>query len=183
MLAKFIPAPEPHKSSSAPQGALPDISSLQQETKDLKSQVNSSTKSKGRDKFIFKDRLINAEVINEFLEESGVAEWMHGLADLIKRAVDTGTWMTRLSPLPTRGSSSRQHIRPTPRNMSGTEKLCTGPPPLAQPMVSHHGTKSVPGVDRGPHPLRLPVHRPWMVHRRKRSFTGEANTSSLSATG
>ena len=28
-------------------------------------------------------------MIGEFLEEAGVAEWMHALADLIKRAVES----------------------------------------------------------------------------------------------
>ena len=37
----------------------------------------------------YKDRPITPEVIEEFLEEPGVAEWMHELAGLIKRAVES----------------------------------------------------------------------------------------------
>ena len=46
--------------------------------------------SKGKSKSVpYKDRPITPEVIEEFLEELGVAEWMHELAGLIKRAVES----------------------------------------------------------------------------------------------
>ena len=50
----------------------------------------------------YKDWPITPEVIEEFLEEPGVAEWMHELAGLIKRAVasdildDPGVSVTHL---------------------------------------------------------------------------------------
>ena len=89
--AKCVSLPKPTKTSSAPgQRALTDLSSLQQEIQNLKSQLKSSSKARGKHiEMQYKDRPITEEVIEEFLEELGVAKWMHGLADLIKKAVDS----------------------------------------------------------------------------------------------
>ena len=85
--AKFVPVAQTQKSSDAPQGASPDISSLHQEIRDLRAQLQKGSQSKGKSKSVpYKDRPITPEVIEEFLEEPGVAEWMHELAGLIKRA-------------------------------------------------------------------------------------------------
>ena len=71
-------------------GASQDISSLHQEIRDLKAQIKKGSQSNGKSKSVpYKDRPITPEVIEEFLEEPGVAEWMHELADLIKRAVES----------------------------------------------------------------------------------------------
>ena len=88
--AKFVPVAQTQKSSDAPQGASQDTSSLHQEIRDLRAQIKKGSQSKGKTKAVpCKDRPITPEVIEEFLKEPGVAEWMHELADLIKRALES----------------------------------------------------------------------------------------------
>ena len=88
-LATFVPHVEPQQSGSAPQqGALHDLSALQQEVRDLKDKLKKESRGKSKEKPLhYKDRPITPDVIAEFKEESGVAEWMHELADLINKEV------------------------------------------------------------------------------------------------
>ena len=88
--AKFVSAHEPAHTGGAPQGASQDLSSLQQGVRDLKARLKKDSKSGGKQKQVpYKDRPITPEVIEEFLEEAGIAEWMHALVGLIKRAVES----------------------------------------------------------------------------------------------
>ena len=52
--------------------------------------LKSSSRSRAKHKAIpYKDRRVPEDVIGEFLEEHGVAQWMHDLADLIKKVLES----------------------------------------------------------------------------------------------
>ena len=87
--ARFLQKADTTLPSSAPQGALLELSSLHQKIKDFRDEIKRGTKKSSKQKAVqYKDRPITVEVIEEFLDEFGVAEWMHELAGMIKKSVE-----------------------------------------------------------------------------------------------
>ena len=86
--SKFVPKPHTTPASSAlQQGALHELSALHQEIQELKAQVKGSKRNVKETSVPYKDRPLPDDVIDEFKEESGVTEWMHELAIMIKKSL------------------------------------------------------------------------------------------------
>ena len=90
----------PSMPSSAPEGVLPQLSSLHQEIKELRDQIKKGAKKSSKQKAVqYQDRLITVEVIDEFLDESRVADWMYELARMTKKSVEAAILDDPTAPL------------------------------------------------------------------------------------